>query len=180
MKELITERLFLRAVTRDDTQAIFDNWASDDEVSKYLTWPTHQTVADTEAIMDCWQAEYDKDDCRRYGIERREDGVLMGMIDVVGYHEGAPVIGYCSGRAFWGNGYMTEALRAVVDELFAAGYGKIVLEAVAENIGSNRVAQKAGFVRVRSRVTNLSRFKPYEVTLNTYVLENPEKSESGE
>lgn len=171
MKELTTERLLLRAVTREDTQAIFDNWASDDEVSKYLTWPAHQTVADTVAIMDFWLAEYEKDDCRRYGIERREDGVLMGMIDVVGYRDGAPVIGYCSGRAFWGMGYMTEALRAVADELFEAGFDRIILEAIVENIGSCRVAEKAGFVRTGRRRTVLSRFKPYEVDLNTYVLE---------
>lgn len=174
MKELTTRRLLLRAVTREDTQAVFDNWASDDEVSKYLTWPTHQTLADTESIMDRWLAEYEKPDCRRYGIQRREDGVLMGMIDVVGYHDGVPVIGYCSGRAFWGKGYMTEALEAVCEELFSAGYGKIVLEAMVENIGSNRVAEKAGFVCVGSRETILSRFfKPYTVTLNTYELKNP-------
>jgi len=173
MKELITERLCLRAVTREDTQAIFDNWASDDEVSRYLTWPTHQTLADTERIMDYWLAEYEKDNCRRYGIVRREDGVLIGMIDVVGYHDGVPVIGYCSGRRFWGKGYMTEALRAVTEELFVSGFERVILEAVVENIGSCRVAQKAGFTRVGSRITRLSRFKPYEVTLNTYILNNP-------
>lgn len=171
MKELNTERLILRAVTREDTQAVFDNWASDDEVSKYLTWPTHQTVADTERIMDYWIAEYEKSGCRRYGIERRGDGVLMGMIDVVGYRDGMPVIGYCSGRAFWGNGYMTEALRAVVDELVSAGFSRILLEAIVENTGSCRVAEKAGFVRVGSRTTILSRFKQYKVTLNTYIFE---------
>lgn len=173
MKELTTKRLLLRAVTRGDAQAVFDNWACDPEVSKYLTWQPHQTIADTHAIMDKWLAEYEKEDCRRYGIERLEDGVLMGMIDVVGYHYGKPVIGYCSGRAFWGKGYMTEALRAVVDELFSSGYNRIILEAVAENTGSCRVAQKAGFSYVGSRVTRLSRFKPYEVTLNSYLRVNP-------
>ncbi len=170
MKELVTERLLLRAVTVEDTRAVFDNWASDDKVSEYLTWPTHQTVADTEKIMEYWLREYEKDDCRRYGIQRRADGVLMGMIDVVGYHDGVPVIGYCSGRDFWGNGYMTEALNAVCEELFAAGYEKIVLEAIVENVGSNRVAEKAGFTRTGTRRTMLSRFKRWEVTLNTYIL----------
>jgi len=177
MKSLTTQRLLLRAVTREDTQAVFDNWASDDEVSRYLTWLPHKSTADTEAVMDFWIAEYEKEDCRRYGIQRREDGVLMGMIDVVGYRDGMPVIGYCSGRAFWGKGYMTEALRAVVDELISAGFGRILLEAVVENIGSCRVAEKAGFTHVGSRVTRLSRFKPCEVTLNTYIYFAPDSSE---
>ena len=81
MKGLTTQRLLLRAVTREDTQAVFDNWASDDEVSRYLTWLPHKSTADTEAVMDFWIAEYEKDTCRRYVIQRREDGVLMGMID---------------------------------------------------------------------------------------------------
>ena len=180
MKELNTQRLLLRKVTREDTQAVFDNWASDPKVSEYLTWHPHKTLADTEKIVDFWLAEYEKPECRRYGIQRREDGVLMGMIDVVGYHDGVPVIGYCSGQAFWGKGYMTEALLAVTEELFQAGYERILLEAVVENIGSNRVAQKAGFDMVGTRVTRLSRFKPYKVTLNTYIKMNPAGEGDGE
>ena len=34
-----TERLILRPFTEDDAEAVFHNWASDDEVTKYLTWP---------------------------------------------------------------------------------------------------------------------------------------------
>lgn len=38
MRELETERLRLRALRSDDVQAIFDGWASDPEVTRYLTW----------------------------------------------------------------------------------------------------------------------------------------------
>lgn len=113
MKELETERLLLRHIRRDDAQRIFDCWASDPEVTRYLTWQPHASVAVTEAIVARWLADYDKPDTYRYGIELRETGELIGMIDVVGYHHGNPVIGYCSGRAYWGNGYMTEALKAL-------------------------------------------------------------------
>ena len=92
------------------------------------------------------------------------------MIDVVGYHHGNPVIGYCSGRAYWGNGYMTEALRAVCAALFAEGYETIVIEAVEENIASNRVIQKAGFSYVGSRQQPQSASKPQLVTIRSYRL----------
>jgi len=170
MRELETARLRLRKVRADDAQAIFDNWASDDEVTKYITWNTHKSIDDTNMILGIWLKEYDNEPCYRYGIERKEDGVLMGMIDVVGFRHGNPVIGYCSGRAFWNNGYMTEALRAVVDELFSDGYETIVIEAIRENIGSNRVIQKAGFTFVGTRTEPLSRFKPQIVTINSYRL----------
>ncbi len=170
MRELQTQRLLLRALHASDAPRIFDCWASDPAVTKYLTWLPHESVAVTEQLMTRWLADYEKQDTFRYGIELRETGELIGMIDVVGYHHGNPVIGYCSGRAYWGNGYMTEALRAVCDELFAEGYETIVIEAMAENIGSNRVIQKAGFTFVGSRQQPQSEHMPEIVTINSYRL----------
>lgn len=170
MKELQTERLKLRYITRDDVPLIFEGWANDPEVARYVTWNAHESISVTEQIMDFWLEEYNKPDCYRYGIERLSDGALMGMIDVVGYHHGNPVIGYCSGRKYWGNGYMTEALNAVVKELFSEGFEDIRIEAVRENIGSNRVIQKAGFEFIGSREDLLSDIKPEPVTINSYRL----------
>ena len=170
MKGLETERLLLRRIRREDAQRIYDCWASDPEVTRYLTWQPHASVAVTEAIVARWLADYDKPDTYRYGIELRETGELIGMIDVVGYHHGNPVIGYCSGRAYWGNGYMTEALKALCAALFEAGYSMIRIEAVRENIGSNRVIQKAGFRFANSREQPMSESKPEIVTINSYYL----------
>ena len=170
MRELRTKRLLLRYITRADVPVIYENWANDPEVAKYVTWNAHENVSVTERIMDFWLEEYKKENCYRYGIERLSDGALMGMIDVVGYHHGNPVIGYCSGREYWGNGYMTEALKAVVEELFSEGYDDIRIEAVKENNGSNRVIQKAGFEFIGSRTEQLSDIKPEPVTINSYRL----------
>ena len=170
MKELETERLLLRRIRREDAQRIYDCWASAPEVTRYLTWQPHASVAVTEAIVARWLADYGKPDTYRYGIELRETGELIGMIDVVGYHHGNPVIGYCSGRAYWGNGYMTEALKALCAALFEAGYSMIRIEAVRENIGSNRVIQKAGFRLANSREQPMSEGKPELVTINSYYL----------
>lgn len=168
MRELNTERLLLRPIRREDARRIYDCWASDPEVTKYLTWPTHSSVAVTEQIVDYWLADYGRPDCYRYGIELRATGELIGMIDVVGIRNGEPVIGYCSGRAYWGRGYMTEALRALTGELLAAGYPAISIEAMAENIGSNRVIQKAGYAFLGSHQQPQSALKPEIVTVNEY------------
>ncbi len=171
MKELETERLRLRHVRRDDTQRIFDFWASDPEVTKYLTWPPHASVEVTELVMEHWLAEYEKPDTYRYGIELKDSGELIGMIDVVGYRGGDPVIGYCSGRPAWGHGYMTEALKAVCAMLFDEGFRTILIQAVEDNIGSNRVIQKAGFTFTDSVRQPQSAIKPQIVTLNEYRLD---------
>lgn len=117
MREIETKRLLLRKLRSDDAESIFRNWASDSEVAKYVTWNVHKDINETKAILDMWLAEYYNDNCYRYGIENKADRELIGMIDVVGYHHGNPVIGYCSCRRYWGNGYMTEALGAVMKNL---------------------------------------------------------------
>lgn len=171
MRELETERLRLRALRPDDVQAIFDGWASDPEVTRYLTWNPHKSPDQTRTIMDFWLGEYEKADCFRYGIERKADKTLMGMLDVVGFRDGTPVIGYCSGRQYWNQGYMTEAFQAVIRELFACGYSAIIVEAVRENTGSNRVIEKCGFRFTGSSERPLSRLKPDIVTINAYRLD---------
>lgn len=168
MYEIETQRLKLRKISRDDTCNIFNNWASDPEVTKYLTWNAHEDISVTYAIVDYWLVEYEKENCYRYGIERKEDGELLGMIDVVGYHHGNPVLGYCLGKKYWNCGYMTETVQAIVNKLIEDGYEQIVIEAVNENIGSNRVIIKNGFKFVGSREDELSALKPWIVTINSY------------
>lgn len=170
MRELKTERLFLRRFRPDDAPAIFANWASDPEVTKYLTWSPHGDVSVTEKILGLWLAEYEKPDTYRYAIESRETGELMGCIDVVGYPNGDPAIGYCLGRRFWNRGYMTEACRALIDELHADGYGTIVIEAADANKGSNAVIRKCGFELAETRERKLSEGKDEILPVNSYRL----------
>ncbi len=171
MRELETQRLKLRYLRAGDGQTMFDNWTSDPEVPRYMTWNVHTSADTTKRVLKSWLEQYGQSGCYRWGIELKETGELIGMTDVVEYIESnVPVIGYCSGRKWWNNGYMTEALKAVVDELFKDGYKEISIEAVRENIGSNRVIEKAGFVFTGTRVGPHSEAKPETVTINTYRL----------
>ena len=170
MRQLETERLKLRLIRTTDAEHIYRTWASDPEVTRYLTWQTHESPEDTRKIVDLWVSEYEKEGTYRWGIERKSDGVLMGMIDAVGFRNGAPAIGYCLGRAYWNNGYMTEALKAVISELFTEGYDAVFIEAVVENIGSNRVIEKAGFIFTGTRPAEIFPGKPWIREINTYEI----------
>ena len=170
MRQLETERLKLRLIRTTDAEHIYRTWASDPEVTRYLTWQTHESPEDTRKIVDLWVSEYEKEGTYRWGIERKSDGVLMGMIDAVGFRNGVPAIGYCLGRAFWNNGYMTEALKAVISELFTEGYDAVFIEAVVENIGSNRVIEKAGFIFTGTRPAEIFPGKPWIREINTYEI----------
>jgi len=168
MNELTTERLFLRKLRQDDAEQIFRCWASDDEVTRYLTWPTHQTVETTASILASWLPEYENDDCYRWGIELSDSATLIGMLDVVHWIDGAPEIGYVLGREYWNHGYMTEAFAAVIDYLFSEGFPEIRIRADERNIGSNAVIRKNGFTVLGTRSEVRSSMKPEPVTVNLY------------
>ena len=55
--ELKTPRLVLRKFTLDDVNAMYRNWASDPEVTKYLTWPTHSVPDISRFVLESWVGE---------------------------------------------------------------------------------------------------------------------------
>ena len=54
---LETNRLILRKFVIEDSEAMYNNWASEDEVTKFLTWPTHSDVEVTRAVLSSWQPQ---------------------------------------------------------------------------------------------------------------------------
>ena len=99
-KYLETDRLILRKNVIEDAKMMFENWASDSEVTKYLTWPTHTSVDITKMILNSWIEEYSKDNFYQWGIVLKETNELIGSISVVNINEEANSIeiGYCISR----------------------------------------------------------------------------------
>ena len=143
-----TDRLILRRFELSDAPAMFVNWASDDEVTKYLTWPTHADVSVTEGILGQWVPQYEKDDYYNWAIVLKEHGSQpIGNINVAHWSEDreAPEIGYCMGRRWWHQGIMTEALAAVLDFLFdRVGVEQITALHDTNNPHSGGVMRKCG------------------------------------
>ena len=86
-QRLETSRLILRRFTIEDAQQMFWNWASEDEVTKYLTWPTHSDWNVTKMVLSDWSAKYDKLDFYNWAIEQKELKEVIGNISVVSYHD---------------------------------------------------------------------------------------------
>ena len=144
---LETERLILRKFTENDAEAVFRNWASDSEVTKYLTWPTHTSVDNSLGFMKFCVDSYQSPDSYQWGIVLKETGELFGNISVVKVIEDleAVELGYVIGRKYWGKGYMTEAVKAVIAFLFnEVGANRISARHDTNNIASGKVMQKAG------------------------------------
>ena len=166
---LETDRLILRPFELDDAESMFNNWASDEEVTKYLTWITHKSIEETKEILAFWVNQYEKEERINFAIVYKENNELIGGIDVVGYLEGVPVIGYNLSRKYWNKGIMTEACKRVIELLFSLNHEKIIIEAMVENIGSNRVIQKCGGV-YQSTYDDYIPKKEKTVTINRYIL----------
>lgn len=143
---LETERLILRRFTLEDAEPMYQNWAHDPEVTKYLTWPPHQDVDVSEEIIDSWVSQYEKGNYYNWAIELKELGEPIGNISVVQRDDRArrAHIGYCLGRGWWHQGIMSEALAAVIDYLFSEGYLRIDSRHNVANPHSGDVMKKCG------------------------------------
>ena len=173
-QSIATTRLTLRRFNKEDAKDIYEGYATDVEVTRYLTWLPHSSIKETSALLDMWIAEYDDPKTCRYAITEKGIGKAIGSIDAVRFHpDGNPEIGYCLARHYWGKGYMKEALKALSETLFNK-YPKIYMRAQRENIGSNLVIASCGYAFKKQDVEKCSRFKPYDICLNRF-----EKSAEG-
>lgn len=146
-KTIETERLILRRYTIGDAEEMYNNWASDPEVTKFLTWPTHTSVEVTKKVLTDWIARYENPAFYNWVIELKESGKIIGNIAAVKVNEAckAADIGYCMGKAWWGQGIMPEALKAVIDYFFSEiGFNRIAATHDVNNPKSGRVMDKAG------------------------------------
>ena len=168
-----TQRLILRPFTMADAEPMFYGWANDPEVTKYLTWNTHESVETSKMIMGQWVEQYEKPERLIFAMELKENGQLIGVIDVVGYPDGVPEIGYAMSRTHWGKGLMTEACSALLKLLFTIGHKEARIDAQVENIGSNRVIQKCGGVLLSTEACHRP-MKNDTVMINRYVVRRPQ------
>jgi RimJ/RimL family protein N-acetyltransferase len=142
---LETERLFLRKPNANDAQSIFDRYAGDPAVTRYMSWRTHRNVADTYAFLAWSEADWEQWPAGSYLIYSRETEGLLGGTGLSFRTPVYAVTGYVLAQDAWGHGYATEALRAMVD--LARQTGVKLLEAVchAEHRASAHVMEKCGF-----------------------------------
>lgn len=139
-----TGRLVLRKPHMQDALPIFNGWAQDRDVTRYLTWRPHEQLEQTMEFVRGCLAAWETQKRFPYVITIKETEEVIGMIDP--RIEGSKVgIGYVAARAHWGRGYITEATRAVIEwALQQATVYRVYATTDIENIASRRVLEKAG------------------------------------
>jgi [ribosomal protein S5]-alanine N-acetyltransferase len=119
-KIIETERLLLRPFDRDDTNNVYHNWAKDNRVTRYLTWPTHESTNVTQKVLESWIEQYTNKSFYQWAIVYKNNNQAIGSISVVSIDETieAMEIGYCIGYDYWNMGITTEAFKALISYLF--------------------------------------------------------------
>lgn len=148
-KELKTERLLLRRFKADDAEAMYNNWANEPEVTRFLTWPAHASVDVTKSVLSEWINNYSKDDYYQWAIVPFDLGAPIGSISVVHNRDDLRLvhIGYCIGKKWWHKGIMSEALEALIKFFFEeVGTNRIESRHDPNNPNSGKVMLKCGML----------------------------------
>lgn len=142
---LLTARLCLRRPVPDDAGVIFDRYAHDPEVTRYLGWPRHMSLDDTRGYLAWAAEEWARSGVGPFTIVHRADGRLLGSTGLSLSAPDGAVTGYVLARDAWGAGYATEALRAMIE--LADTRGVVTLRAFChpDHVASRHVLEKCGF-----------------------------------
>jgi RimJ/RimL family protein N-acetyltransferase len=177
LEHLETERLVLRRPVAADADAIFERYATDPEVTHYLSWPRHRSLDETRGFLMFSDHEWTRAAAGPYLIVSRDDGRLLGGTGLTFETPARASTGYVLARDAWGHGYATEALVAMVE--LARQLRVIRLYAIchAEHRASARVLEKGGFtleglLRAHSEFPNLAPGVPQDVLSYAVVLES--------
>ena len=139
---LATERLILRAPCFEDARPIAA-LANDRRIAENtLRIPHPYGLADAQSFITAANAPGGE----IVFLIATRGGTVIGACGLARFGEEAPEIGYWLGVPFWGRGYATEAVRAVIDHAFGdLGYDVLVGGARVSNPASRRVLEKCGF-----------------------------------
>lgn len=152
---LSTSRLSLEPLVAAHADALFPVLAHPD-TQRWIPAPKARTAEALRARWHDLEGRRSPDGAEAqlaWAVRRRDDGVYVGKLDAnvavaAGAGEVATNVGYVFSPAFWGRGYATEAVGALVDHLLAAGVTELRASVTVGNDASCRVLERLGFTRV--------------------------------
>ncbi len=138
------DRLLLRPPTLEDLEPMFEGWATDPEVTRYLIWSPHRSRGETRRFLRsaidrwstgpeyCWMICLPASGHPIGSISLRDDGYKAA-------------IGFALARHYWSSGYVSEAALAMIILTLSSGrIFRISGVCDVDNVASARVMQKIG------------------------------------
>jgi [ribosomal protein S5]-alanine N-acetyltransferase len=177
---ITTERLVLRLVELQDLPALLAV-NGDASVTRHLPYATWAAMADALAWYERMLGIMETGTALQFVIVRRSDGLPIGTALLFRHDESSQraELGYVLGSAFWGQGYMQEALQALVQAAFGPmGLRRLEAEVDPVNTASVQVLERLGFQReglLRQRWASAKdEGRPYDVAIYGLLREDGE------
>jgi RimJ/RimL family protein N-acetyltransferase len=143
-ESFLTARLLLRKPRSEDAPLIFAAYAQDPEVTRYLTFRPHRDVNETHQAVERFLESWRSAKSYAWLIFRREDETLVGAISARA--DQGINLGYLIARRFWRQGFMSEAVGAIVEWAFAQpGIFRVWAVCDVENEASAALLERNGF-----------------------------------
>jgi len=142
-------RVRVRRFTEADAGALFGMY-SHPEVMRYWSRPAMTDVAEADALIRKILEDYETGANLPLVIERSSDNAFVGNCTLHHFHEACrrAEIGYSLARAYWGRGYMHEALQALVSHAFGRlDLNRLEADIDPRNVASARSLERLGFVK---------------------------------
>ncbi len=140
-----TERLLLRKPKPEDAAFIFERYASDADVCRYLSWPRHRSIEDTRAFLEFSESEWQRWPAGPYLIFSLSNGELLGSTGLGFEQPECASTGYVLASDSWGKGLATEALLAMRQIAQYLSVERLYANVYPHHQASRRVLEKAGF-----------------------------------
>jgi len=142
---LETERLYLRKPVMVDATPIFEQYAQDRDVTRFLTWKPHSSLEDTKKFLQRCIRVWKEGTSFPWAIIRKSDNQLIGMIEIVSMDFSGALVGFVLAKPYWGKGYMKEALQKIIQWCLTQEYlFRVWAFCDVDNKASARVMKKAG------------------------------------
>ncbi len=174
--EIETERLLLRQWRESDLQDLYE-YACVPGVGECAGWNHHGSIEESKVILQAFM-----NNKKTFAIQLRQNNKVIGSLGIEPRDDDAGLendlmgreIGYVLSKSYWGNGLMTEAVKAVIEYCFAVlDYDYLTCGHFDYNDRSKRVVEKCGFQFLKNVITSTAR--GIDESGKMYVLYNPRK-----
>ena len=146
MFSLETERLSITEFTPDMAQAVHEN-SLDEDNRRFVPDEVFETVEEAAETIDFLMAQYGGCNGPLVYPVLLKDGTNVGYVQAVPLGDGVWEIGYHIGAKYTKHGYATEAVKAFLPVIMKRiGITKMAGICLADNIASQKVMEKCGFV----------------------------------
>ena len=145
---LTTDRLILRKLTKNDAQSLYE-YCSSSRAAQYSLWTPHSSVSETKSFLKYLVHSAHRGEYMTWGIVLKSSGELIGTCGYTYTDDDFKIaeLGYGIKEKHYGNGYATEAMKAVIDYGFCTvGFVRQYAKVMVGNTPSVKLLERLGFI----------------------------------